>query len=275
MNSVRSSLLAVFAHPDDEAFGAGGTLARCARAGVDVHLVCATRGEAGKITDPEIDAAADLAALREAELREACAVLGAHPPFLLDFHDSGRGERTRHDDPWALMNVDELDLEAALRPHVARVRPDVMLTFDPHGVYGHVDHLRIHRAATAAFWSAGALVERPPRRLFYNVMSSDRMRALQRARPNSPLARLDPGLYGVAESDLAAVIEVGDLVDTKERAMRAHRSQLGPRSSFAGADEGPGSEAWQEMMQRETFTLGGLRGAFPDPPIDDLFAGLD
>lgn len=266
------TLLAVYAHPDDEAFGTGGTLARYAAAGIDVRLICATRGESGKITDPDIDPASDVGALREQELRHACRELGIGEPIFLDYHDSGRHERTRYDDPRALMNVDEFELEAALRPWLARLRPDVMLTFDPHGAYGHVDHIRIQRAATAAFWSAEGVTDSPPRRLFYNAMPLERMRSLQDRRPDGPMADLDPGLYAVGEGSFAAVLDVTPWLEVKERAIRAHRSQVGPRSSFAGRDGE--QEAWRAFMGKETFTLGGVRGGFPEPPVDDLFAGL-
>ena len=268
------SLVAVFAHPDDEAFGCGGTLARYADEGVAVHLLCATRGESGKITDPDIDPGSDVAALREAELRAACDVLGIAEPVFLDFHDSGRAERTRHDDPKALMNVDELELERVIRPHLVRLAPDVMLTFDPHGIYGHVDHVRIHRAASGAFWSTTFEDGSAPQRLFYTSMASDRMRQMQAARERSPLSDLDPDVYGVREDSFAAVLDVAAWRPRKERAVAAHRSQVGPRSSFAGMQDGPAKEMWEEMFLRETFTLGGLRGAFPAPPVGDLFAGL-
>lgn len=269
------AILAVYAHPDDEAFGAGGALARYADAGHGVHLICATRGESGKITDPDIDPDADRAALREAELRAACAELGIQPPILLDYHDSGRQERTRFDDPKALMNVGEGELERALLPHFARLKPTVVLTFDPHGIYGHIDHVKIHRAATAAFWSAGGVATPAPRRLFYSAMGAERMRRMQEARPQSALAELDPDLYGVSEDSFAAVLDVRPWAERKERAVRAHRSQVGPNSNFRLDDAPAGEPAWQDTFARETFTLGGLRGGFPPSPVDDLLAGLD
>ena len=269
------SLVAVFAHPDDEAFGCGGTLARYAEEGVEVHLVCATRGESGKITDPEIDPDSDVAELREAELRDACAALGIAAPILLDFHDSGRAERTRYDDPKALMNVSELDLEAELRPVVRDLRPDVLLTFDPHGIYGHIDHLKIHRAVAGLFASLSWGERGGPRRLFTTCMRAERMRQMQEVRPDSPMTDLDPDVYGVPEQAIAAVIDVAPWRAQKERAVAAHRSQVGPNSSFAGMREGPAADLWEEMYRQETYSLGGLRGSFPSMPVDDLFAGLD
>ena len=269
------TLVAIFAHPDDEAFGCGGTLARYADEGASVHLVCATRGEGGKITDPDIDPDSDVAELRESELRDACAALGIAEPVFLDFHDSGRAERTRHDDPKALMNVSEIDLEAAIRPHVCDLRPDVLLTFDPHGIYGHIDHLKIHRATAGLFASLSWGAAGGPKRMFMTCMPAARMRQMQAVRENSPLSDLDPNVYGVPEQAIAATIDVSRYRNHKERAVAAHRSQVGPRSSFAGMRDGPAAEFWEEMYRREMFTLGGLRGSFPEMPVDDLFAGLE
>lgn len=267
-------LLAVYAHPDDEAFGTGGTLARYAAEGAEVTLICATRGESGKITDPTIDPKTDKGKLREAELRAACEALGICAPIFLDYHDSGRYERTQHDDPKALMNVDELELERILLDHIADLKPEVIITFDPHGIYGHIDHIKIHRAATGAFWSAGGVTEPAPKRLFYNAMAAEQMRRLQTIREASPLAELDADLYGVSEASFAAILDVTPYAARKEAAIRAHRSQTGPQSSFAGMNEGTEKDVWQEMFARETFTLGGLRGSFPEMPVTDLFVGL-
>ena len=269
---TQPTLLAVYAHPDDEAFGTGGTLARYADAGHDVYLICATRGEAGKITDPDIDPTTDKAALREAELGAACRAMGIRPPILLEYHDSGRFERTRHDDPKALLNVAEEELERVLLGHIAELEPSVMIGFDPHGVYGHIDHIKMHRAVTAAFWSAGSVVAAPPKRLYYNAVASERLRKMQAARQNSPLSELDAGIYGVSETSFAAVLDVSAYAERKEAAVKAHRSQVGPQSSFAGMAQ---EDVWREMFTTETFTLGGLRGSFPGMPVADLFAGLE
>ncbi|MCL6567493.1 MAG: PIG-L family deacetylase, partial [Meiothermus silvanus] len=84
-----ASLLAVFAHPDDEAFSSGGTLAHYAALGARVVVACATRGEAGQIKDPALQGVSDLGKVREEELARACAALGLEPPVFLGFHDSG------------------------------------------------------------------------------------------------------------------------------------------------------------------------------------------
>ena len=147
----RASLLIVLAHPDDEIFH-GGVLAHLSDRGVRVSLACATDGEAGK-PHPSMGPVADLGAVRVEELRRSCKRLGIDEPVLLRFHDSARKEWLRRDDPHALVNVDMLDVEAAVKSVIADVKPQVVVTFDPHGGYYHPDHVAISRATTAAFFS--------------------------------------------------------------------------------------------------------------------------
>jgi N-acetyl-1-D-myo-inositol-2-amino-2-deoxy-alpha-D-glucopyranoside deacetylase len=269
---MSKTLLAILAHPDDEAFGVGGTLAHYAAQGNKVYLICATKGESGKITDPTIDPNTDKGKMREQELRDSCKVLGIHEPIFLGYLDSGRFERTRHDDTKALMNVDELEIEQQLLEHLAVLKPEVMITFDPHGIYGHIDHIKMHRAATAAFWSAGKVMPNPPKRLFYSAMAASRMKQMQATRENSPLSKLDADIYGVSEDSFAAIIDVNAYLNQKQAAIAAHRSQVGPQSSFAGLNEGEAKKMWEDMMSKETFSLGGLRGSFPTMPVSDLFS---
>src|SRR6476646_4871796 len=167
----RASLLVVLAHPVDEIFH-GGALAPLSERGVRVTLACATDGEAGK-PHPSIGPIDDLGALRVEELKLSCVRLGLEEPVLLRFHDSARKERQRRDDPHALANVDMLDVEAAIRGIIADVKPHVIMTFEPHGGYYHPDHLAVHRATTAAFFSSGTIGGEAPERLFYGTMLRD------------------------------------------------------------------------------------------------------
>ncbi len=260
-----ATILAIYAHPDDEAFSIGGTLARYAKEGHTVKLICATKGERGKITDPEIKADTNISALREQELKDCCIILGIEPPIFLGYHDSGRLEPSQSN-PKALLNVSELEIEKVLLKHLVRIKPDIIISFDPHGIYGHIDHIKINHAATAAFWSVGGVTKSPPKYLFYSIMPTQNLQALQRIRENSPLSELEPHIYGLAENSFAAVIDVSDYLQVKMRAIRAHRSQVGPNSSFANID----ALEWQEMLIKEVFTLGGLRGSFPMMPVSDL-----
>lgn len=140
-------LLAVLAHPDDESLGFGGTLAKYAAEGVEVFLLTATRGDAGRWHghrpgSPEHPGSAALAAIREAELRAAASALGIREVTVLDHGD-------QH-----LDRADPREVIASVAGHVRRIRPDVVLTFGPDGAYGHPDHIAISQLTTAAIVAA-------------------------------------------------------------------------------------------------------------------------
>jgi LmbE family N-acetylglucosaminyl deacetylase len=145
------TLLAVLAHPDDETFGMGGTLALYARRGVKVHLICATRGEVGEV-DPEYkEKIKSAACLRTQELRCAAETLGIEQLHFLHYRDSGMpgSEAQEHPKALAAQPVEKVAKEVA---HLIRqIQPDVVLTFDPIGGYRHPDHIAIQRATVQAF----------------------------------------------------------------------------------------------------------------------------
>jgi LmbE family N-acetylglucosaminyl deacetylase len=138
--------MAVLAHPDDESLGLGGVLARYAAEGVEVTVLTATRGEAGRFRGerdgPNHPGAEGLARIREAELRAATHVLGAREPILLGYPDG------------ALDRADPREAIARIAGHVRAVRPHVVLTFAPDGAYGHPDHIAISQFACAAIVAA-------------------------------------------------------------------------------------------------------------------------
>jgi LmbE family N-acetylglucosaminyl deacetylase len=139
--------MAVFAHPDDESLGVGGTLAKYASEGVDVFLLTATRGESGRYRghrsgEHQHPGSSTLAKIREKELRAAASVLGIREVSLLDYRDQ---ELDRANPREAISGIVE---------HVRRIRPDVVLTFGPDGAYGHPDHIAISQFTTAAIVAA-------------------------------------------------------------------------------------------------------------------------
>src|SRR5689334_12642920 len=143
-----AALLFCFAHPDDETFATGATVARYARAGT--ALVCATRGEAGRVTALPDATRDDIARVREAELRDAAAILGI-----------GEVEHLGHPDG-ALPQVDADLLVGQLVRAMRRHRPRVVVSFGPEGAAtGHRDHRAISRATTAAFFLAGLATAYP------------------------------------------------------------------------------------------------------------------
>ena len=268
------SLLAVFAHPDDESFICGGTLAKAASEGRGVHLVCATRGEEGEITHPEIDPdrypkGEERGRLRAKELETACEIMGVAPPIWLGHFDSGFPVEVGRGNPRTLMNQDSVALERQLLPIIAELRPEVMITFDPHGLYPHADHVAIHRAADAAFWSAGSVAQPAPKRLYYPVYPMESLRETQEKHSGAAMADVDADLYAVSADSVAAAIDIRGQEEKKLAAICAHASQFGTEAS-ARAQIGKRPQ----MMAVEHFALGGLRGSFPPMPVDSLFAGL-
>ena len=138
MNSRSPRLMGVFAHPDDEIFCAGGTLARYAAAGSRTAVVSATRGEAGQIRDARAATRRTLGAVRERELQQACALLGVAQTRCLDYHDG------------TLQSVDAARLADDVAAVIDSFRPDAVITFGSDGAYGHPDHVAISAAVTAA-----------------------------------------------------------------------------------------------------------------------------
>lgn len=272
----RASLLAVFAHPDDELFHSG-TLMSLSQRGVRVTLVCATNGEAGK-PHPSVGTVDDLGALRVEELRLSCDRLGIDPPVLLGFHDSARGARLRRDDPRALANVEMLDVEAAIRRVVHDVAPHVILTFDPHGWYGHPDHLAVQRATTAAFFSSGVMGETAPERLFYATMLRDAFRVLaDKNRGRGVTDGLDPDVFGTAAEMIAVSFDATALLPRKLLALAAHRSAFGVTEEMLSSPP-PGVrerlDAFHPVLEREVFVLAGARLPTRQWPLSDFFDGI-
>lgn len=258
--------MAVFAHPDDESICAG-TLAGMAAAGHEVQLVCATRGEQGEIVDPAIDArrypkGPALGELREAELRTSCQALGIRPPLFLDYEDSGFPIVVGAARPLALCNqeigVVEIELLTLVRDH----RPEVMITFDPHGFYEHVDHVIIHQVASRAFWAAGGASDMPPTRLYFPVRTVEQVREAKRRRPGTATSTLIPEVFGVSEASVAVTCDVSAFAPQKVAAMMAHASQFG-----AAAQVEDLLARQSGALEFERFVIGGLRPAEGFAPL--------
>lgn len=273
------SLLAVFAHPDDELLY-GGLLAAAASGGARVTLATATTGDAGRVHDPALEPVADLSALRVQELRLACDRLGIGPPRLLGFHDSGRGARLRRDDPRALVNVDLLEVERAILDVIRDVRPHVVLTHDPLGGYYHPDHMAVHRAATAAFFSSGALGGDGPVRLLYGSSSHEAFRHFaETLRGRGVADGLDPDLFGIAPAMVAIDFDARPFAAVKLGVLAAHRSQFGLTLETVN-DPPPGRptlirQSFGPMLDREVYLIGGTRAAIPRWPLADAFDGIE
>src|SRR5512137_2723353 len=148
-------ILSVLAHPDDESFGMGGTLALYATRGAAVHLVCATRGEVGEVDPEHLRDYASIGELRETELRCASGHLGLAGVHFLDYRDSGMPGSPDNQHPQALAAQPLEQVAACVAQYIRKIRPQVVLTFDPIGGYYHPDHVAMHKATVRAFALAG------------------------------------------------------------------------------------------------------------------------
>jgi LmbE family N-acetylglucosaminyl deacetylase len=173
-------LLAVLAHPDDETFGVGGTLALYASKGVEVYLVCATRGEAGDVP-PEYQARyKSPACLRTQELNCAAEILGIREVRYLNYRDSGMEGSNDNYHPEALAIQPIEAVAEKIREIMHEVKPQVVITFDPIGGYRHPDHIAVHQATVLAFYQllnfdkrhdGEAVSAFQPQRLYFHTMN--------------------------------------------------------------------------------------------------------
>jgi len=247
MNITESKrLLAVVAHPDDETFGMGGTLAHYACAGVEVHLICATRGEAGEVEAEHLEGYGSIGELREHELCCAADVLGIRKVHFLDFRDSGMPGSPDNQHPQALIQAPEEVVATRIASLMRAIRPQVVLTFDPLGGYMHPDHIAIHKATVRAFQLAGDVSYKEdssapftPRKLYYHIMPLGFLKLVVKF---MPLLGKDPRKFGKnGDIDLTAIlatefptharINYKKVAEIRDRASACHASQGGDRTS--------------------------------------------
>ncbi len=279
----RPTLLGIYAHPDDEVLGPGGTLARYAAAGARVALVIATRGEAGEIARPGVATPETLPQVREQEMRCSAAALGVSDLIFLDYRDSGMAGSPDNKHPAALVNAPASDVVSQLAAIIRRLQPQVVLTFEPYGGYGHPDHIAIHHHTVAAYHAAGDGQQYPeagppwqPGRLFYPLLPDSVFLEMKErvAAHGGEIDGYDELLQarleaGVPDYDFHAVLDVGDYIQQKWAAWDCHQSQFGPDSRFRRL---PDAEM-QQILSREYFHLA-YPAAGADTRLADLFDGI-
>ncbi len=263
-----AQVLFVYAHPDDETFGVAGTIALLRQRNVPVALICATRGEAGAISDASLSTQEMLGQVRERELRTAMDLLGVADIRLLDYRDSGMEGTPENDDPRCLVQAPIEQVAAKIATIIRELKPAAVVTFGPDGVYGHPDHIAIHHSATRAVHLAaepgtsGAAWQTP--RLYYQTTSRERMiaRAAHRKGPFTHMSDERIAQLGTRRAEISFALDVSSVVTDKETAMRAHRTQIGPAGPMS---ELPREEVLQ-MLSREHF----VRVDLPWPAPADL-----
>lgn len=276
----------MLAHPDDETFGTGGTLAHYAQMGVEVHLICATRGEVGDVEERYLRGFESIAERRMAELRCAAEKLGLKEVHFLGYRDSGMPGSADNQHPQALaaQPVDKVAAEVA--QFFRMIQPQVVITFDPIGGYYHPDHIAIHKATVRAFEAADELLKQcpgpdtlppyEPQKLYFQTIPKGFLRM---AVFMSRLVGQDPRRFGRNHDiDLQAIAEVSfpthavinyrEVAQLRDEASECHASQGGRQMSR-------GIQGWIRRLfsANETYMR-----AYP-PGVNgvkekDLFAGI-
>lgn len=274
-------LLAIFPHPDDETFTAGGVMAAAVERGMPVTLLCATRGEAGESAIPGVENPEQLGIVREDELREAMRHLAVTDVRFLGYRDSGMEGSPEAEDERAFVRATLPDAAAKIASIIREIRPRVILTYGPDGIYGHPDHLHLHRATELAvieaanpdFGGSSAEPWKTPR-LYFGTAPREEMLAMLE-RPGSPLESISDSAranLGTPAADITHTIDTSRWVDAKREAFAAHRSQTGEGGPLSSIP----AEVLEQRLRREYFVRAHLpwsaNGEAPDL-LDELTAG--
>ncbi|MGH9089644.1 MAG: PIG-L family deacetylase [Acidimicrobiales bacterium] len=264
--------MAVHAHPDDEAIGTGGILALAADRGIRTVLVTCTNGELGdapggiKPGEPGHDQA-EVVALRRRELEHSCRVLGVQHLEILGYHDSGMMGWPSNDAPEAFWHTPVDEAAARLAPLLARYRPQVVVTYDESGFYGHPDHIQTHRATMAAV-GATDVVDK----VYYTAVPRSQIAGfadlLAEHGIEPPAAIEDQPEIGTPDEEIGAVIDCTSVAGRKYDSLAAHASQA-ENIFFLQL----GRDVFSELFGHEMFVRVRDRTGAPLPE-DDLFAGL-
>jgi N-acetyl-1-D-myo-inositol-2-amino-2-deoxy-alpha-D-glucopyranoside deacetylase len=285
-------LLLVHAHPDDETIGTGATMAKYVAAGAHVTLVTCTLGEEGEILVPEL---ADLAADRDGglgehrigELTNAMHELGVTDHRWLGgagrWRDSGMMGTPPNDNPAAFWQADLDEAVGELVAVIREVRPQVMVSYDDNGGYGHPDHIQAHRVAVAAFDAAGDPARYPnrgepwaPAKLYETAIPLSMLRlaydALRELGEDAPFGVTSPDdlPFGVPDELITTAVDARDYLAAKVAAMRAYPTQIAVDGQFFALSNDVGQGAFG--IEHFRLTRGEL-GA-PGETETDLFAGV-
>jgi LmbE family N-acetylglucosaminyl deacetylase len=239
-----ATLVSFHAHPDDEAIATGGTLARASSEGHRVVLVFATKGERGEYPSGFL---ADGEALGERRVREtldAASILGVHRVEFLGYVDSGMDGAPTNDDPDCFWRAN-VDVAAAKLATILREeRADVLTTYDPHGGYGHPDHIQVHRVGHRA----AEMASTP--RVYEATMNHDHLkrlviaaRALELELPDLPDPESFDG-FGLGDDEITTAVDVRAFVAQKRAAMAAHASQITENSLFLSLPDDAFALTW-------------------------------
>ncbi|GAA4103711.1 PIG-L family deacetylase [Nonomuraea soli] len=263
------TLMAVHAHPDDEVISTGGILARYAAEGIRTVLVTCTNGDQGdgaggvKPGDDGHDEVA-VVAQRLAELQESAGHLGIHHVELLGYRDSGMDGWDGNAHPSAFANIPLAESSAALAALIEKYRPQVIVTYDENGGYGHPDHIQAHRIAVDAFTSTGI-----PDKLYYTAIPRSGIRETFEFVRSLGLDFGElPEEFGTPDELVTSAVDVSAFIEQKVTALKAHASQTESMFLLQLPEE-----AQRRVFATEHFIRQQSRVEGPEQE-DDLFAGL-
>ena len=288
-------MLFVHAHPDDESIETGATMAKYAAMGAQVTLVTCTLGEMGEVIPAELahlaaDAGGGLGQHRIGELASACAALGVPDHRFLGgagrWRDSGMMGTPANDEPGCFWRADVDEAARELLAIITEVRPQVLVTYDARGFYGHPDHIQAHRVSWRAFELAGGLISKfyataIPKSVLAEAMAllaGDNRGGQVGGIDFSRVQSLDELPFGADDDDVSTQIDATEYLDAKIAAMRAHATQIAVDSPFFALSDLVGRKA----LGVEYFTLlagpglagPGVAGDGARGRETDLFAGI-
>ena len=231
-DKLRLTVLSIFAHPDDEAFGSGGTLAGLVRKGHKLTIVCATNGDVGEISDPALATPENLWEVRQEELRRAMAVTGITDVRFLGYRDSGMQGTPDNENLSSLFQAEPGTVEEQISALMNELSPDIVFTHDPTGGYGHPDHVTVYQRTTSVIESMTG--KRP--HLYYVCFPRRNFQKLWQGMIESgitpPFAKEALDDIGSPDDYVTTVKDVSAYVDTKMESVRCHQTQLDPNGPF-------------------------------------------
>ena len=275
---LEKRLLACFAHPDDEAFPIGGSLAAHSSRGVNIRLITATSGEEGEVRSPGLAIPEGLGSLRREELSCSVHTLGLQSHHVLGYRDSGMAGTPANNLPEAFINIAQEEIVGILVREIRTFRPQVVLTFEPGGLYGHPDHIAICKHATKAFHTANDASIYPeqlieglepfqPDRLYYSArpqgFRTSMALKLQAAGIDFPMPTIERANDGIDPDEIHLEVNVSDQLDQKMGSILCHKSQVAPNWPYNQVPRSVAADilgrehyirAWPEFTNKETLT---------------------
>jgi len=284
MRDTPLTLMCVHAHPDDECISTGGILAKYAGEGIHTVLVTCTKGELGEVSDPDFKPPRpdmSLTEIRMAELADAIEFLKVGSFHCLDYKDSGMAGTDGNNDPEAFVQADLHEAANRLVRLIRETRPQVVVTYDEYGVYGHPDHIMANRITQKAFDAAGdpavtfddGTPPWQPDKLYYFALPSERLEKYSRlgSKDGEETFRPPTTLKATPADQITTRIDIAPYLEDKFKAIYAHKSQIGSGHLFRRLTK----EQKQAMFGREHYVCVRGNAVFSQHSMeDDLFAGL-